>query len=117
MGSVKFKYYDQSEFAEYLAALPKGDAQKLVQTILLIEKYGLETAKRMQWVKKLERNLYEIRSKFGSNIQRVIYFKAYEDGFIITHGFTKKTDRTPEREKRRGRQLRKFYLEHGDDRK
>ena len=40
----------------------------------------------MKWVKKLDNNLYEIRSKFGSNIQRAIYFQKVNNEYIITHG-------------------------------
>jgi phage-related protein len=49
----------------------------------------------MKWLKKLDTNLYEIRSKVGSNIQRGIYFHWEDNKFINTHGFTKKTDKTP----------------------
>ncbi|WP_436896562.1 type II toxin-antitoxin system RelE/ParE family toxin [Mammaliicoccus sciuri] len=47
----------------------------------------------MKWVKKLENNLYEIRSKRGNNIQRVIYFRVVDNRYVITHGFTKKHPR------------------------
>ncbi|WP_125580675.1 type II toxin-antitoxin system RelE/ParE family toxin [Levilactobacillus cerevisiae] len=113
MGEAKFVFYDQGEFNEFLDGLPKKDAQKLTKTILLIEKYGLITAKSMKWIKKLEKNLYEIRSSVGNNSQRAIYFQLQGDVFVITHGFTKKTNRTPESEKGRGRSDREFYLKHG----
>lgn len=48
---------------------------------------------------KLETNLYELRSKVSSNIQRVFYFHVVDNRYVITHGFTKKTDKTPENEK------------------
>lgn len=116
MERIRFAYYDESEFDQFLRSLPKKDAKKLVQTIMLIEESGLDVAKSMKWVKKLEKNLYEIRSKFGSNIQRVIYFQLRGDTFVITHGFTKKTNSTPEREKAHGRKLRAIYLKQGGPR-
>ena len=63
---------------------------KLLTTIQKIEEEGIQIAIRMKWVKKLDNNLYEIRSKFGSNIQRAIYFQKVNNEYIITHGFTKK---------------------------
>lgn len=63
-----------------------------------------------QWVKKLESNLFELRSKVGSNIQRAIYFHVVGDRYIITHGFTKKTQKTPEPEKKRARETRDRFL-------
>ncbi|MBM6202871.1 type II toxin-antitoxin system RelE/ParE family toxin, partial [Staphylococcus epidermidis] len=56
------------------------------------------TAIRMEWIKKLDNGIYEIRSKLGTNIQRAIYFQKVNNEYIITHGFTKKTQKTPPRE-------------------
>ena len=75
------------------------------------EKYGMSEAARNQWVKKLETNLYELRSKVSSNIQRVFYFHVVDNRYVITHGFTKKTDKTPENEKKRAREIRKKFME------
>lgn len=44
----------------------------------------------MEWTKKLEKNFYEIRSKRGKNIQRVIYCSVVDNRYFITHVFTKK---------------------------
>ncbi|WP_251547817.1 type II toxin-antitoxin system RelE/ParE family toxin [Limosilactobacillus caecicola] len=62
-----------------------------------------------KWTKKLEDNLYEIRSKLASNIQQAIYFHWDGNQYIITHGFTKKTNKTPRREIRTGRRRRDDY--------
>ncbi|MDB7088906.1 type II toxin-antitoxin system RelE/ParE family toxin [Enterococcus mundtii] len=35
--------------------------------------------------KKLENNLFELRSEFGTNIQRVLYFHWFESKFIINY--------------------------------
>ena len=65
----------------------------------------MSEAARNQWVKKLETNLYELRSKVSSNIQRVFYFHVVDNRYVITHVFTKKTDKTPENEKKRARDV------------
>ena len=74
-----------------------------------IEEEGIQIAIRMKWVKKLDNNLYEIRSKFGSNIQRAIYFQKVNNEYIITHCFTKKTQETPKREIEHGMNIIKRY--------
>ncbi len=51
----------------------------------MIETYGLHVAERQKWTKKLENNLYEIRSKRASNIQRAIYFQFKDNKYIITN--------------------------------
>ena len=110
MKKLTFTYYDWEKFATFLDSLPAKDAQKLVQLIREIEQYGLQTSERQEWVKKLENNLYEIRSRQGSNIQRVIYFQIDQSQYMITHGFTKKTQKTPIKEINRGIRLRNTYF-------
>ncbi|RMC47720.1 type II toxin-antitoxin system RelE/ParE family toxin [Lactobacillus sp. ESL0225] len=87
-----------NEFEEFYYQLPKKDKQKLIATIKSIQDFGLIIATRQEWVKKLDENIYEIRSKVSSNIQRCLYFHADANQYIITHGFTKKTQKTPKRE-------------------
>lgn len=73
----------------------------------------------MQWIKKLEKDLFELRSACGGNIQRVIYFHLERDRFIITHGFTKKTQKTPRSEIDHAQIMRNRYCEdqrHEQDR-
>lgn len=99
-----------SEFEDFIKSLPKKDSAKIMATIAKIKKYGFETAKRMEWVKKLDDNLYEIRSKVSSNIQRIIYFQFSGNRYIITHGFTKKTQKTPKNEIEHAKKIMNEYL-------
>ncbi|WP_373711177.1 type II toxin-antitoxin system RelE/ParE family toxin [Jeotgalibaca porci] len=100
-----------SAFETFLDSLPLKDAAKLLGVLEKTEKYGLLLAAQNQWVKKLEPNLFELRSKVGSNIQRALYFHVVGDRYVITHGFTKKTQKTPEPEKKRAREIRDRFLE------
>ncbi len=109
MKTIEFDYYDWNEFEEYLDSLPDKDAAKLLAVINNIEEYGLAIAARQKWIKKLESNLYEIRSKYASNIQRAIYFHWENNKYVITHGFTKKTQKTPKREIKKGMRRRNIY--------
>ena len=65
----------------------------------------------MEWVKKLDNDIYEIRSKVGSNIQRALYFQKVGNEYLITHGFTKKTKKTPKTEIERAKSIRDKYKE------
>ncbi|GEO70143.1 type II toxin-antitoxin system RelE/ParE family toxin [Levilactobacillus acidifarinae] len=113
MKTLEFSYYDWPEFESYLDILSDKDAAKLVETIKKIEEYGLLIAERQKWVKKLDENLYEIRSKHASNIQRAIYFRFIESKYVITQGFTKKTQKTPMAEIKKARRRRTHYLKRG----
>lgn len=76
---------------------------------------GLQDAIKMQWVKKLDSNLYELRSQVGKNIQRAIYFQKIDNQYLITHGFTKKSQKTPVREINRAIRIKDNYERKGQD--
>lgn len=109
MKVIEFDYYDWDEFESYLDSLPDKDAAKLLATINNIEEHGLTISERQKWIKKLKTNLYEIRSKRASNIQRAIYFHWENNKYVITHGFTKKQQKTPRREVKKALQRRNTY--------
>lgn len=98
-----------SKFEDFLVSLPDKDRAKFQTVTENIMEKGMIVALKMEWVKKIEDDLYEIRSDFGNNRQRALFFKKGNNEFIITHGFTKKTKKTPEKEKRLARQIRKDY--------
>lgn len=114
MKKIEFDYYNWKEFESFLDSLPVKDAAKLVMIIHKIETYGLLIAERQQWIKKLENNLYEIRSKRSSNIQRAIYFQIQGNRYMITNGFTKKTQKTPVSEKKMAKERRAHYFDKGE---
>ena len=80
-----------------------------------LELYGKYKAKiSLETIKKLENNLYEIRSKRALNIQRAIYFQVQGSQYLITNAFTKKTQKTPENEKKIARNRRSRYFNKED---
>lgn len=81
----------------------------------MIKKEGLLVAIKIEWVKKLDKNLFEIRSKISSNIQRGLYFHDDGSNYVITHGFTKKTDKTTARELNHAKELRNEYFERKEN--
>lgn len=113
MKKLEFHYFDWNEFRQFLDKLPDKDAAKLIATIQNIENNGILIAERQLWIKKLENNLYEIRSKRSSNIQRAIYFQVQGNQYVISNAFTKKTQKTPENEKKLARNRRSLYLKKG----
>jgi phage-related protein len=99
-----------SEFEEFLNSIPEKDSAKLLATISKTEEHGLLVAQN-EWsgLKKLDSDLYELRSKVGSNIQRAIYFQKVGNEYLITHGFTKKQQRTPKSEIDHAKSVRELY--------
>ena len=63
---------------------------------------------------KVDDDIFEIRSKVSSNIQRALYFHVTDERYIITHGFTKKTQKTPINEIKHARVLKKEFEENNN---
>ena len=101
----------RNEFEEFYNSLPTKDRNKLRATIDMIEKAGIQPAIQLEWVKKLNSEIYEIRSKISSNIQRALYFHIKNNQYIITHGFTKKTQKTPIKKIIRAKQIKQEFEE------
>ena len=110
-----YKSDGSSEFLTFIQALPTKDRVKLLAVISKTEQYGIEVAIKMKWVKKLRNNLYELRSQSGSNIQRALYFHLVGNVYMITHAFTKKTDKSPTKEIEHAINLRENYLNKRDN--
>ncbi|MWJ32740.1 MULTISPECIES: type II toxin-antitoxin system RelE/ParE family toxin [Saccharibacillus] len=112
---VEFDYIrnrdGSSEFEDFLNSIPVKDQAKLLTVIKNTEDHGLLIAIKMEWVKKLDDDLYELRSKVGNNIQRAVYFQKIGTEYMITHGFTKKSQKTPQSEIEYAKNLRARYKE------
>ena len=60
--------------------------------------------------KHLDDGIFELRAKVGSDITRVLYFFVIGRRIILTHGFVKKTDKTPPSEIIKAKQYRHEFL-------
>lgn len=120
MEKPKFRPYKrpngQIEFVEYLSNLPKKEAAKFLLAIHTTEEIGLQKAARVRLVKKIDINLYELRSRLGNNQQRGLYFHVSGNDYVITHGFSKKTQKTPQKEINHAIDLRaEFYQNYKEE--
>ncbi len=81
MNHPKFEFYTRpnghNEFMEFYHSLPSKDQEKLMALISMVQDKGLLVAQRMEWVKKLDKEIFEIRSKFAS-ISRELYIFIYQ---------------------------------------
>ncbi len=85
-----------SPVEEWLNAIPKSAKAKIIRNMFLLEELGLTV--REPYVKPLGDKLYEVRAKDPNGIYRVIYFAYTGKQFVMLHGFTKKTQKTPPKE-------------------
>ena len=92
----------------FLDELDKKMRAKMARTIVLLENCGVEL--REPHSKHLIDGIFELRAKVGSNISRVLYFFIIGNRAILTHGFVKKTDKTPPSEIDKAKDYRNEYL-------
>lgn len=81
---------------EFILSLEKHQQAKVRRIFMTIEKYGLDATGNH--LKRLTGTpLWEIRLLGKDNI-RILYVLPEERMILVLHGFTKKTQKTPERE-------------------
>ena len=116
MEKINFEFYTRpnghNEFIEYLNKLDQKSKAKLLAIIQKISTQGINIGIQHNWVKIIDKNLYEIRSRTNNNQQRALYFHVENNHYIITHGFTKKTRKTPKHEINHAKELRSEYLKN-----
>ena len=79
--------------AEFLASLPHKDMAKVLRDIDLLAEFGTDL--RQPYTKHIDGPIWELRTKFSSNIYRIFYFVKNESRLVLLHVFTKKTAKTP----------------------
>lgn len=102
---------------DYLLSLDTKMRAKVFSEIELLEKHGPKL--REPYVKAIKgeqyKGLFELRVKFASNISRIFYFTYRQNTFVLLHGFTKKTEKTPQRELDRALRYKEDYERRCDN--
>ena len=109
--SVEFYKNEKGEkpAKEFILSQNAKMKAKLFATIDLLEEYGNEL--KMPHSKPIGDGIFEIRAKIGSDITRVLYFFYYEGRIIMTNGFAKKTQKTPQEQIEKAKKYRQMFLE------
>ena len=94
---------------EFLDSLPGKAAQKVAWVLNLLEDVQIVPS---SYFKKLvgTEEMWECRVQFASNAYRLFCFFV-DDSVVLTHGFIKKSQKTPVREIERGEAYRRDFLE------
>ncbi|MGB8191792.1 MAG: type II toxin-antitoxin system RelE/ParE family toxin [Chitinophagaceae bacterium] len=103
-------FFYKDYFKEFFSLLAPKVQKKVIWTLKIIEE--LERIPET-YFKHLENTdgLYEIRIQCGSNIFRVFCFFDDNNLIVITHGFQKKTQKTPVNEIEKATRIKKTYYE------
>ena len=106
---IFYKKDDGTEPAkEFLDGLDNKMRAKMIRTVELLRDYGYEL--REPYSKHLNDGIFELRAKVSTDITRVLYFFVSGRKAILTHGFVKKTQKTPQSEIEKAENYRKDYL-------
>lgn len=82
---------------KFLDSLAGKQAQKVVWVLRLVEELASVPA---QYLKKLggTEGLWEVRAQYAGDTFRLIGFFESPEALVLTHGFTKKSQKIPSRE-------------------
>ena len=98
---------------EFINTLTDDSQAKYILITGLLKQYG--TLVREPYIRHItgHRKLYEIRIKEKAGISRILYFAHTGKRFVLLHGFTKKTDKTPANEIEIAEQRMKDHILRG----
>ena len=96
---------------DYLLKVPPKLKAKILHEIDLLQAHGFNL--KEPYVKPITgspyQGLYELRTKFASNASRILYFAYDGQKFILLHGITKKSEKTPPRDLKRAKRYMEDY--------
>ena len=112
MQEYDIEFYDKADGTEpakdFILSLDTKMQAKVLRTGSLLREAG--PSLREPYSKSLSDGIFEIRTKFGSDITRILYFFVIGKKIILTNGFIKKTQKTPPAEIELAKQYRADYL-------
>ena len=100
---------------DFIEGLPPKMMAKVLRSVHMLRLNGSEL--REPYSKHLDDGIFEVRAKVGTDISRVLYFFMVGRKAILTHGFIKKTQKTPLSEINLAKKYRDEYLNREDDKK
>ncbi len=93
---------------EFLAEMDDKLQGKVAFEIGLLRDYG--PTLEMPHCRYLKNGIYELRPKIGKNHARILYFFFKDGKIVLTNGFIKKTQKTPQKEIELALKYRADYL-------
>ena len=99
---------------DFLESLPIKLREKTLRSLALLQELGPRL--RGEEAEYIRGGLFELRTKFGSDITRILYFFFVGQKIVVTGGFVKKSQKTPQREIERALRCKRDWKEaHRED--
>ncbi len=96
----------------FIDSLDEKMKAKVFGRLELLEEYGSMLG--MPFSRHLDDGIFELRTVQGSNITRILYFFVVGERVILTHGFVKKTQKTPFREIDKAKKIRDDWMRRNE---
>ena len=97
---------------EFIDSLDAKMKAKVFGRLELLEEHGSRLG--MPFSRHLEDGIFELRTVMGNNITRILYFFVIGEHIILTHGFVKKTQKTPSQEIKRAKRIREDWRKRNE---
>ncbi|MDQ1349797.1 MAG: hypothetical protein QG657_98 [Acidobacteriota bacterium] len=91
---MKYEVELLEEAVDFIISLPVKMQAKIQRTIGLLKEYGYFLPGPHSKKIKGQKDLYELRIKLGSDICRLFYFHWKDKIYVITSGYSKKSNKT-----------------------
>ena len=88
----------------FIDGLREKTRAKVFSEVAMLSEFGPVVG--MPYARQLEEGIFELRVSQGKDEVRIMYFFAPSQRIVLTHGFLKKTEKTPSREIRRAKRMR-----------
>ena len=112
MRDFEVKFYDKADGTkpakDFILGLAIKMRAKMLRIVDFLEVNGSDL--REPYSKHLDDGIFELRAQVGSDLSRVLYFFVLGRKVVLTHGFIKKTQKTPPSEIERAKRYRADYL-------
>lgn len=90
---MEIKFFDSS-IEKFIESLEPGTVAKVLRSIDLLEEFGWKLD--MPHSKKISKNLFELRTRGVGEVR--IFYTFRKTSTILLHGFSKKSQKTPQKE-------------------
>ncbi|MCM1335324.1 MAG: type II toxin-antitoxin system RelE/ParE family toxin [Bacteroides sp.] len=112
MQDFEIIFYDKPDGTEpareFILSLDKKMKARMIKLVDMLEKNGSEL--RMPYSKHIDDGIFELRAKVGSDTSRVLYFFIIGSKAVLTNGFIKKKQKTPQSEIKLAKKYRNEFL-------
>lgn len=115
--NINFEFYvtemGNCPFQEFLDSLSEKDRKEFIAVIKQVSTFGFQQSQKLKLTKVIagQENLFELRISGELSEQRGLYFKYDKGKYLITNGFTKKSQKTPKKEIKKANSIKKGFAQ------